>query len=427
MNKICIFVFPVIILLISTPLPVEALQIGPTPNTGTITVDTSDAFNSLNPFNNDGAISITDTGTLINNVGASLTNGVSVLQSSVTNAGTLINEGTLYSLTGSLRNSGTVMNSGNLDFVFGSLLNDGTLTNSGTLTSNHYIRNIGTLVNAANGTLSSINSAFIDNYGFLTNEGMLESSSGWYTNNYGTLTNNGILNNTLMTFLTNTGTLTNNGILDNNTGHVINNATLTNTGVLTLTGQAGFGTLSGTGTYLQTAGQTVNNSSMSQSSIAIQGGMLSGNGSITGNVTLGSAATLSPGGATTFGTLTVNDIVESSGDMMYHIGGVGSGQFDVLDINNHAFFSGGTIGFDFRNFSPVAGNSWEFLHATAITGWNTLGFSFSGLSPDLTYAFNFSNGVQTLTLVNAVPEPNSLFFLIAGLGGLAFWRNHQGA
>ena len=42
----------------STPFLVHAAQISPTPtpNTGTITVDTPDAFNSLNPFENNGVI-----------------------------------------------------------------------------------------------------------------------------------------------------------------------------------------------------------------------------------------------------------------------------------------------------------------------------------------------------------------------------------
>jgi hypothetical protein len=86
-----------------------------------------------------------------------------------------------------------------------------------------------------------------------------------------------------------------------------------------------------------------------------------------------------------------------------------------------AFLNGGTIGFNFVNFTPVAGNSWDFLYASVITGWETLRFNLDGLSPDLTYAFHYSNGVQTLQ-IQAVPEPSTSLLLIIGLAGIEGFR-----
>jgi len=175
--------------------------------------------------------------------------------------------------------------------------------------------------------------------------------------------------------------------------------------------------------YIQTAGQTINNGTMSlPGSVDIQGGSLSGTGIINAPVvTLSSGAILSPGAATTLGTLTINGNFQSSGNMLFHIGGVGAGQFDVLAIHGMAFLNGGTIGVNFMNFTPVAGSSWDFLSATAISGLDTLSFAVSGLSSNLTYAFNYSNGVETLR-VYSVPEPSSFLLLAFALGSLALWR-----
>jgi subtilase-type serine protease len=240
--------------------------------------------------------------------------------------------------------------------------------------------------------------------------------------------------------LTNVGTLINNGSMNiaggvyqagglRNVGTLINNAggTLTNAHGLVNAGMLiNAGTLNGTGTYYQTAGQTINNGTLSQlGGVNIQGGLLSGTGTINAPVvTLSNGAILSPGNVTTFGTLTINGNLQSSGNLMFRIGGLGTGQFDVLAIHGMAFLNGGTVGFNFVNFTPVAGNSWDFLYAGAISGWNTLQFNLAGLGPGLTYAFNYSNGVETLTVSSAhsVPEPNSLLLLAFALGGLAFWR-----
>jgi hypothetical protein len=116
----------------STPLLVQAAQIAPNPNTGTITVTTPDAYNSLPDFVNNGLINITYVGT---DYGALTNNGA------LTNAGTLSN-----AMAGTLTNAGTLSNA-----------QTGTFTNAGTLSNTQ----TGTLTNA--GLLTNV-------YGTLTND-----------------------------------------------------------------------------------------------------------------------------------------------------------------------------------------------------------------------------------------------------------------
>lgn len=73
------------------------------------------------------------------------------------------------------------------------------------------------------------------------------------------------------------------------------------------------------------------------------------------------------------------------------------------------------------NFTPVAGNSWDFLYASVISGLETIRFNLGGLSPNLGYAFTYANGVETLR-VYSVPEPDSFLLSLFALGGFALWR-----
>jgi hypothetical protein len=381
----------------STPRMVQASQIT-CPNTGSLSVTGSDT-NSLSPCDNSGTIDVkgtltnTSSGTLNNNSGGHLT--TTFTGSTI---GTLTNAGTLTNNVG-----GTVFNDG-------TLINTGQLTNAGdwTGTRNSSLVNStgGTLIN--NGTLTW--SEGLHNGGTVINNGFLDYELGG--NNDGLLINAGHMNNS-GGVLTNNGTLT---ILTSGSLDLAAQNSVINTGTLTNYGSSSVGD-----TYTQTAGQTMNNGSMSGNSIAIQGGTLSGTGTITGDVTIESGATVSPGNSP--GTLTMNGTFASSGNMLFEIGGLGSGHYDVLDIHGNAFFNGGATSFNFLNFSPVVGNSWGFLHADSITGWNNLDFLFSGPGTGQTAQFSFANGVETLRIVAApVPEPSTLLLLGIALVGMAAWR-----
>ena len=132
-----------------------------------------------------------------------------------------------------------------------------------------------------------------------------------------------------------------------------------------------YGTITGSGNYIQTAGQTTNNGSPSQTSVNIQGGSLSGNGTITSNVTIGSRATVQLGNSPV--TLTINGNFFSSGNMLFEIGELSRGQYNVLQINGKANFTGGYLEFDFSDdINASADDYWDFLFANNINGWNIL-------------------------------------------------------
>jgi len=138
-------------------------------------------------------------------------------------------------------------------------------------------------------------------------------------------------------------------------------------------------------------------------------------------VIIGSGATLAPGTPTTLGTLTINGNLQSSGNLSFRFSGLNLGQFDVLKINGNATFTGGTASFTFLNFTPHIGNSWDFLYANAITGWDNQGLIFSGLGAGETVQFHFHDGIETMRIV-AAPETGSLLFLVLGLGSVALGR-----
>jgi hypothetical protein len=379
------FIFLVGIVFTSAPFAVRAKQISSTPNTANVTVATFGVYNGLNPLDNDapGVIEITGAGTLSNNSGAVLNN----------NSGGMLNidppgGGFLDTFGGTLNNSGTLNNN-----------SGGTLNNSGNLNNN------------SNGTLN--------NYGVLTTySGANLINYGGTLNNYGTLTNSGILDNM--------GSLTNylGGILTNNSGGTLtNSATLTNSGTL-----YNYGTINGIGTFTQTAGLFENNGTATQASFNISsGGTLSGTGTLNGTVNLASGATIMPGDAP--GTLTINGDLNSSGILDFLIDGTDPSLYSSLIVTGTATFSGGAIDLGFINgFVPTAGETFDFLTAASINGWDTLAFNVTGLGSGLVGEIEPITGGEELliTQTQSVPEPPAILYLVLSLtavgAGMKFRR-----
>lgn len=405
------------------PTFVEAAQIAPNPNPSGSTIDIVNDPTAVNndPFTNWGTINIDDASVFTNNGGLE-NNG------QITNAGTVNNVAGagISNIGGNLTNAvgGTLNNYGG---IFG-LLAHNAVTNAGTL-NNHGSVSVSLSSIANSGTLNNLSGA-----SFEIHDGGLGNSLG------GTVTNHGTVS-TVFAGLGNSGTLINFGSWTARGPSTITNslgATLANYGSMSVgAGSGGFG-LSNAGTMinngnleferegLHSTGTLINNGTITitlsvASSVGIGGGSLRGTGTINAPVGIASGAILSPGDATALGKLNIYGNLESSGNVLFRIQGLSVGQFDVLDISGDANFNGGTMSFAFTGFDPKIGNSWDFLYASAISGWDSLTFLFSGLDSTERAQFYFHDGIRTLRIV-AVPEPGSIFLLSAGVVGFAGCR-----
>jgi hypothetical protein len=382
---------------------------------------------ATNKINNTGTIKGTGAG----NSGITI-QGTGVFTNTITNSGTIA--GSAYGAqlnSGSMTNSGAITGSTGVQFTGGG---DDALTNMGAISGSG-----GTAVDMGGGNdkvtlgTGSLITGTIDGgsgtdslaltgngtigVGQFTNfETLIKDGTGTWT-----LTGTGSIGGGIAI---NQGTLITSGNITLNAGGTLNNvSTLSNAGTL-----INNGTITGTGGYIQTTGQTINNGSMTQSSILIDGGILSGTGTITGDVTIGSGAILSPGSSP--GTLTMTGNFSSNGILDFELGGLGAGQYDVLDIFGNATFTGGNIHFHFVNdFQASENNYWDFLFANSIEGWNRLTFNFDDLDPGLGWKFEqitIANGERvgerlliTQNGGTSVPEPATLLLLGFGLIGLA--------
>ena len=331
------------------------------------------------------------------------------------------NFGSTLTNNGTLNNNNILTNDGTLSFQSGS-----TFTNTGTLNNNNggviesYIDdlyfNLGT-------TNHNEGSEFI-NYANMTNSGFLTNASGVKLTNARTLTNK--------LFLTNAGTLTNSGTLINNLaltndGTLANNSDLINDGALINNNILdNNGNIIGTGTFTQTAGATINNGSITQSLISIDGGTLGGSGMINGDVNIGDLGSVNPGNSP--GALTINGDFTSSGIFNVEIGGLLAGtEYDVLDVTGIANL-GGTLNVDFFDlggglFDASLGNTFDILSAESMTGQFdlfTLAMLGNGLDWQLDYLIDFSGttDIVRLSVVSAVPVPASVWLFSSGLLGL---------
>ncbi|MBL9200841.1 MAG: hypothetical protein JNL39_10060 [Opitutaceae bacterium] len=206
-----------------------------------------------------------------------------------------------------------------------------------------------------------------------------------------------------------------------------NSSVLTNNGVFNVSTDASIAWVFGGQAAFANHGTFIKSGGMGETSIAslafsnhgtvdVQSGAIrlpgvfSNDGTLTGCGTLVSGqlnnvGVIAPGGISSTGTLTLAGNLFNTGEIAFQFGGLGAGMFDILAVTGTAAFSGGIISFDFSGFSPSAGDSWDFLYAPVLTGWETNQFMFSGLGPDLTYAFDYANGVQTLRLLRGAAGP----------------------
>jgi hypothetical protein len=440
-------------------------NIGKVINSGTFTngdfLGGSGTFINVGTVTNSGQITV-DYGTVVNNGTIMNSGGILVLlSSSFANNGTIVdvgsidnhavmsNGGTIYiKAGGSLDNSpgandgffvngGKIIDAGNLSNAFVNEFDSpGTLiiTATGQLT-NAYIVNTNGLINS--GTIN--NEGSIANDGTLTNNGTINNSEG--TGGPGrngqvstaTLINNSVINNVGENLNDNGLTVFADSIINRGTindgGTIFNYTALDNQGTLNITPAGVFNGPNSGGTFLQTSGQTIVNGTLnSTATIQIQGGTLSGSGTINGNVVMGGK--ISPGNSPGILTINGNYTQTASGVYDAEIAGLTPGLgYDQLLISGTADLDGKLdVGF-LDNFTVDLGDSFVLMKYTSETGTYSM-VELPKLGPGLKWDLSYDPGYLDLSVapstVNPTPEPSTyVLWGTAGLLGIGMWARRK--
>ncbi len=409
---------------------------------------------------NQGLLEATNSGVLqlngitVNNAGANITAngpGASVLlfSGTVIQGGTLNNNGgaffgtpggyTAYldgSTAGAITINGTYTSDLNTDtYLLGTINNRGNIQLNGGSGNNSSLILYGNTTLQGGGTLiistgGGGGSAYIQQAvgGLtLTNVDNTIQGAGIIGNNGLTLVNQAkgaILANVSGQTLTlnGGGNITNNGTMSAQNGGtlVLNNAVQNNGTVSALINSAVYVN----STYTQaTGGQTVVNGSLFASNLGIGAGILSGTGTVFGNVTVSGTGTVHPGNSPGVLTISGNYASTSTGTLaidILNLTGAGTGNSQLQVTGTGAL--GGTVQIAFLSTLVVtAGQEFDILHAigglngttfAALTGRDASFFTAVYTPTDVLLQAN-----QTFT-GSPVPLPPSLLLLAPGLVGL---------
>jgi hypothetical protein len=436
----------------------NGVELTPNPNPGgnTITISTPDVESHGEPYETFGMIDIISGGVLTNFLEFTILSGTVSIES----GGALINDAEegvfVVDEIGSLYNYGTIDNysrlknswafGNRLGSVFnnyagaaltntrgmdqrGSLSNDGSFLNSVDVFSGDgaALQNVGDWTNSSDSTFTNL--GVVENFGTMTNSGFMTNrlgASGGITqgkfNNRNTINNlvDGEISNEHRWFnrsgsvINNSGTFTNSirGLgLSNEAGSTINNldggtfhadqvvnssGQISNAGSFDISVTGAIGDTGG-GTYTQSNGSTIVNGQLAASVIDIQGGSLSGTGTLTGLVTIGAEAYLDPGKS--LGTLTITGNLDQLGTLAVELGGPAA--FDVLDVSGIANLEGDLNVSILPGYTPFAGDSFSILTvADGISGtFATL--NLPTLSGGLEWFANYNP--TNVTLVTTFP------------------------
>ncbi|WP_304026797.1 PEP-CTERM sorting domain-containing protein [Methyloversatilis discipulorum] len=363
-------------------------------------------------------------------------------------SGELINSGLLSVLGGaSFSNAGKVDNRAGASALFGGAIeNSGVIENKGLLSvlGGAAFNNYGQVKNAAGGTVQTALGANVNNYGSFDNDGDMQNMGTLLNALGGAYVNRGKLTNASANTVINEGYMLVEGELDNTasgrfvntdtgeldiaaSGRLINAGQFEHEGVLTTAGEVIVGrdgVLSGAGSFVQTAGVTRVDGLLKVAELDIEGGLLTGAGTVSG-VDLASGAVLAPSGleGVRTGRLGVDGDLSLAAGSRLDIdidGGEAGVSHDWLDIDGSALLAG-DLYLDFA-FSPLAGQVITFLSASGGISGQFAHVYADGWNVSLIYG---DNGVS-LTAVAAVPEAESWALLLAGLGVIG-WRARRRA
>lgn len=168
-------------------------------------------------------------------------------------------------------------------------------------------------------------------------------------------------------------------------------------------------TLSRDGDFLQTSGVTIVDGTLTVSDgLLIQGGTLSGSGTIVGDVF--NSATTAPGNSP--GTLFIDGNFEQTGVLDIEIGGSPtSGLFDAVVVSGDLSL-GGLLRVSLINgFIPEVGDTYDFLQAAEILGV----FSDTEIVGDAAFSSQFDLTSGRLEVTAVVPLPAGVYLLLPAL------------
>jgi hypothetical protein len=324
------------------------------------------------------------------------------------NSGKIIDAGSLGNgLVNEFDSSGTLIitATGFLENAF--VFNTNGLINNGTINNEAYLTNVGTLRNG--GTINNVDNV---------------RHANLFTD---TLINTGTINEVLESSdpfdsEVSVGTLINRGTI-NDSGMVIGD-TFNNRGTLNISSVGVFNGSNGVGSFVQTAGQTIVNGTLnSTATIQIEGGRLSGNGTINGNVVMGGI--ISPGNSPGILTINGNYTQTAFGAYVAELAGLTAGtSYDQVDVNGTADLHGKLDVNLLNGFTVALGDNFILMKYDSETGTFSM-VDLPKLSNGLMWDLSYDPGFLDLSVTNGVtttPEPSTyLLWGTVGLLGIGIW------
>ncbi len=348
-----------------------------------------------------------------------------------------------------VQSGGTFNNTG---WAFIRTTGTGSFDNSGTLVNdaNLQVEDSATIENRSGATLTNTNYLPVYDYAELNNDGLLENLGYIYTlidvGDTPTINNTGEIHNYAGSLIYNDGIVNNSGTLTNDPGATFETTgLLSNTGVFVNDGDVyaydygGYaGAIQNSGDFLvsatglvdgttatQTAGTTAVDGQMTLASIDIEGGSLTGTGTIQGTVRIGdgtgATAILDPGNtADDTAALQITGTLElaSDSELVIEIGG--ASDLDQLIVSGASILDGELTALLEGGYEPDLGETFTFLTAASVGGgFGATSFPvFDGKTFEL-----FVDPLSSAWLeVVVVPEPSAVLLTLGGLLGLALAR-----